>query len=158
GAGQAPDHRQLCGAGPDRNRHGRRPGPGNGHENDSRPTHGQAGRGGGRSQLSALRGRRLHHSPGDFCQRWYVLMKRVVVTGMAGLSPIGLDWPTVAANLKAMKNGIRYIEEWDIYRGLNTRLGGAILDFQKPPHFHRRMLRSMGRVAVMATAASEQAL
>lgn len=85
-------------------------------------------------------------------------MKRVVVTGMAGLSPIGLDWSTVAANLKAMTNGIRYIEEWDVYPGLNTRLGGPILDFTKPPHFNRRMVRSMGRIAVMATAASEQAL
>lgn len=85
-------------------------------------------------------------------------MKRVVVTGMAGICPIGLDWPTIAANLKAMKNGIRYIEEWDVYRGLNTRLGGPVLDFEKPAHFSRRMLRSMGRVAVMATAVSEQAL
>ncbi|MGQ9427300.1 beta-ketoacyl-ACP synthase [Gilvimarinus sp. F26214L] len=85
-------------------------------------------------------------------------MKRVVVTGMAGVSPIGLDWPTIAGNLKAMKNGIRYIEEWDIYNGLNTRLGGAILDFSKPAHFGRRMVRSMGRIAVMATAVSEQAL
>lgn len=85
-------------------------------------------------------------------------MKRVVVTGMAGVSPIGLDWSTIAANLKAMKNGIRYIEEWDIYKGLNTRLGGPVLDFSKPAHFNRRMIRSMGRVAVMATAVSEQAL
>ncbi|MEX1032921.1 MAG: beta-ketoacyl-ACP synthase [Cellvibrionaceae bacterium] len=85
-------------------------------------------------------------------------MKRVVVTGMAGLSPIGLDWTTVAANLKAMKNGIKYIEEWDVYSGLNTRLGGPILDFSKPPHYSRRMIRSMGRVALMATVASEQAL
>lgn len=85
-------------------------------------------------------------------------MKRVVVTGMAGFSPIGLDWPTIAANLKAMKNGIRYIEEWDVYPGLNTRLAGPVLDFTKPPHFNRRMMRSMGRIAVMATAASEQAL
>lgn len=85
-------------------------------------------------------------------------MKRVVVTGMAGASPIGLDWPTVAANLKAMKNGIKYIEEWEIYAGLNTRLAGPVLDFTKPPHFSRRMVRSMGRVAVMSTAVSEQAL
>lgn len=77
---------------------------------------------------------------------------------MAGICPIGLDWPSIAANLKAMKNGIRYIEEWEVYEGLNTRLGGPILDFVKPPHFNRRMLRSMGRVAVMATAVSEQAL
>lgn len=77
---------------------------------------------------------------------------------MAGICPIGLDWPTIAANLKAMKNGIRYIEEWDVYQGLNTRLGGPVLDFVKPAHFNRRMLRSMGRVAVMATAVSEQAL
>ena len=32
-------------------------------------------------------------------------MKRVVVTGMAGLSPIGLDWPEVESALRARQSG-----------------------------------------------------
>lgn len=85
-------------------------------------------------------------------------MKRVVVTGMAGLSPIGCDWETIAANLEAQNTGIRYMQNWDDYQGLNTRLGAPVSDFDKPDHYPRRAVRSMGRVALMATRASELAL
>lgn len=85
-------------------------------------------------------------------------MKRVVVTGMAGLSPIGLDWQTVSNNLKALKNGIRYMDDWDIYEGLNTRLGAPVADFEKPAHYSRKSTRSMGRIALLATRATELAL
>ncbi len=85
-------------------------------------------------------------------------MKRVVVTGMAGLSPIGQSWSEVAHNLKTQQTGIRYIEDWDKYEGLNTRLGGPIPDFEKPAHYSRKAVRGMGRVALLATRATELAL
>lgn len=85
-------------------------------------------------------------------------MNRVVITGMAGLSPIGLDWETISHNLKSMKTGIRYIEDWDKYQGLDTRLAAPIFDFEKPAHYTRKQTRSMGRVALMATRATELAL
>ncbi|GAB1263981.1 beta-ketoacyl-ACP synthase [Aurantivibrio infirmus] len=85
-------------------------------------------------------------------------MKRVVVTGMAGHSPIGLEWSRIAENLKNMKTGIVHIEDWDKFSGLNTRLGGPVLDFEKPAHYSRKMIRSMGRVALMATRVTELAL
>jgi 3-oxoacyl-[acyl-carrier-protein] synthase II len=77
---------------------------------------------------------------------------------MAGISPIGQDWGTVAANLKAMKTGVRRMEDWDIYDGLNTRLGAPVEGFEKPGHYSRKAVRSMGRVALMATRATELAL
>lgn len=85
-------------------------------------------------------------------------MNRVVITGMAGLSPIGLDWETISHNLKNMKTGIRYIEDWNKYQGLDTRLAAPIFDFEKPDHYTRKQTRSMGRVALMATRATELAL
>ena len=85
-------------------------------------------------------------------------MKRVVVTGMAGLSPIGLDWQTIAKNLQSMQTGIKRIDEWDKYTGINTRLGGSIDDFEKPEHYSRKSTRSMGRIALLATRATELAL
>ena len=85
-------------------------------------------------------------------------MKRVVVTGMAGFSPIGCDWPQVAANLTSLQSGIRYMTDWDIYDGLNTRLGGPVEDFEKPEHYTRKVIRSMGRVAMLATRATELVL
>jgi 3-oxoacyl-[acyl-carrier-protein] synthase II len=85
-------------------------------------------------------------------------MKRVVVTGMAGLSPMGLDWPTVEKSLHAGRNAIRYMPEWDDFEGLNTRLGASVPSFQLPSNFSRKRTRSMGRVGILATYASQLAL
>jgi len=85
------------------------------------------------------------------------MLKRVVVTGTAGISPIGNDWQQVSARLKAQATGIQTIEEWDKYVGLNTRLG-APADFTRPAHYSRKQTRSMGRIALMATYATELAL
>lgn len=84
-------------------------------------------------------------------------MKRVVVTGMAGLSPIGNDWPTIAQHLQSGHTGIRALDEWDQYRGLNTRLAAPVT-FERPAHYSRKQTRSMGRVALLATYATELAL
>lgn len=86
------------------------------------------------------------------------LGRRVVVTGMAGFSPIGNDWPSIRSRLERLENGIQHIHDWDVYEGLNTRLGAPVVDFDLPSHYHRRVLRSMGRGAQMATRASELAL
>lgn len=85
-------------------------------------------------------------------------MKRVVVTGMAGFSPIGNDWTTIQANLKEMNTGIVRMDEWDKYEGLNTRLGAPVADFTMPEHYRRKDLRSMGRVAQFGVRSAELAL
>ena len=85
-------------------------------------------------------------------------MKRVAVTGMSGFSPIGLEWAEVEKSLRARVSGVRYMSEWDIYEGLNTRLGASIREFELPKHYDRRRMRSMGRVAKLATRSSELAL
>lgn len=84
--------------------------------------------------------------------------KRVVVTGMAGITSLGSDWDSVAANLRAGKSGIRYMPEWERFDGLNTRLGGPVTDFTVPEHYSRKKIRSMGRVALLGTVATERAL
>ena len=85
-------------------------------------------------------------------------MRRVVVTGMAGLSPIGSDWNTIENNLRNGITGIRYMADWEKYTELNTRLGAPITDFERPAHYSRKDVRSMGRVALMSTRATELAL
>lgn len=84
-------------------------------------------------------------------------MKRVVITGMAAITPIGNDWCTVAENLKTQTTGIRRMEDWDKYKGLNTRLGAPV-EFTRPAHYSRKQTRGMGRVAMLGTYASELAL
>lgn len=85
-------------------------------------------------------------------------MKRVVITGISGFSPIGHDWETISDNLRRGRTGISRIKEWDKYEGLNTKLAGVITDFEMPPHYTRKNLRSMGRVAQLAVLSTEQAL
>lgn len=85
-------------------------------------------------------------------------MTRVVVTGVGGFSPIGNSWDDIHANLRSRTSGVRHIDAWDIYEGLNTKLGAPVRDFSPPEHFTRKRTRSMGRVALMATVATEKAL
>jgi 3-oxoacyl-[acyl-carrier-protein] synthase II len=87
-----------------------------------------------------------------------VLTNRVVITGVGAYSPIGNDWPTIEANLRALKGGVEHMQAWEDYIGLNTKLGAPVKDFEPPASFTRKRTRSMGRVALLATAASETAL
>jgi 3-oxoacyl-[acyl-carrier-protein] synthase II len=85
-------------------------------------------------------------------------MKRVVITGMAGITALGDQWETIESRLRAGRNAVRRMGEWDYFDTLNTRLGVPIDDFQTPAHYPRKMIRSMGRVSLLAVRASEMAL
>ena len=85
-------------------------------------------------------------------------MHRVVVTGAGNLSALGHDWSSVHARLREVRNAVCCFDEWSAYRGLNTRLGVPAAPFELPDHYNRKSTRSMGRVALMATRASELAL
>ncbi|MCQ4307335.1 beta-ketoacyl-ACP synthase [Pseudomonas stutzeri] len=85
-------------------------------------------------------------------------MKRVVVTGMAGITSLGSDWSSIEANFNANRSGIRRMDEWDRFTELNTRLAGPVDDFVVPSHWTRKQLRSMGRVSRLSVKAAEQAL
>ena len=86
------------------------------------------------------------------------MSRRVVVTGRGVLSPLGHDWPSVLAWLKTGRNAVRRYDDWARYKGLNTLLGVPAQDFELPEHYTRKTTRSMGRVALLATRASELAL
>jgi 3-oxoacyl-[acyl-carrier-protein] synthase II len=85
-------------------------------------------------------------------------MRRVVVTGVGGLCALGERWDEIEAGLRAGRNTIRRMHEWDIYAEMNTRLGGPIDDFKPPAHWTRKQLRSMGRVSQLAVYAAERAV
>ncbi|HEY7886077.1 MAG TPA: beta-ketoacyl synthase N-terminal-like domain-containing protein, partial [Cellvibrionaceae bacterium] len=84
-------------------------------------------------------------------------MKRVVVTGMGALTPVGDDWATIASALKQGKSGIRAMPDWAEYKNLECRVAGAV-DFTVPAHYPRKKLRTMGRVSQLAVRATELAL
>lgn len=83
---------------------------------------------------------------------------RVAVTGMAGISPIGNDWSTIRTRLGEYRNAITRMPEWADYDGLNTQLGAPAVPFELSGKYNRKATRSMGRIALMATRASELAL
>ncbi|ASU39681.1 beta-ketoacyl-ACP synthase II [Herbaspirillum sp. meg3] len=84
--------------------------------------------------------------------------RRVVVTGMAGISPIGNDWQHALESLRSYRNAVVRMPDWDEYSGLHTRLGAPAAEFDLSDRYNRKTTRSMGRVALMATRASEWAL
>ncbi|HEX7339148.1 MAG TPA: beta-ketoacyl-ACP synthase [Rhodanobacteraceae bacterium] len=83
---------------------------------------------------------------------------RVVVTGFGGLTALGHDWPTIAANLRAGRTGVRHMDAWDDIASMNTRLGAPVAPYELPAHYTRKRTRSMGPVAIMSTRATELAL
>ncbi|PKM00220.1 MAG: beta-ketoacyl-ACP synthase II [Gammaproteobacteria bacterium HGW-Gammaproteobacteria-9] len=84
--------------------------------------------------------------------------RRVVVTGMAGITSLGSDWASIEANFSANRSGIRRMHEWDRFTELNTRLAGPVDDFAVPTRWTRKQLRSMGRVSRLSVLAAERAL
>ncbi|MBU2871629.1 beta-ketoacyl-ACP synthase [Colwellia sp. E2M01] len=85
-------------------------------------------------------------------------MRRVVVTGMSAITALGHNWLDFEKNLRQKQNAVRIDEKFKSIDGLNTQLSAPILDFVKPEHYKRKQIRSMGRVSLMATTATETAL
>ena len=83
--------------------------------------------------------------------------RRVVVTGMGMVSPLGNDVETAFARLRRFENCVQALPELGEYKGLNTRLGCRTA-FEKPAHWNRKTTRTMGDVSMYALAATEQAV
>ncbi|HCY61257.1 MAG TPA: beta-ketoacyl-ACP synthase [Oxalobacteraceae bacterium] len=84
--------------------------------------------------------------------------RRVAVTGMAGISPLGNDWPSIRAALGRYRNAVKRMEQWSEYDGLNTQIGAPAAPYELSERYNRKNTRSMGEIALMATRASELAL
>ncbi len=87
-----------------------------------------------------------------------VRTRRVVITGMGGVTAFGENWQDVSARLLAYENAVRKMPELQVYDGLHTLLGAPVDDFTLPEHYTRKRIRAMGRVSQMSTRASELAL
>ena len=85
-------------------------------------------------------------------------MRRVVVTGMALASPLGSSVNDAYSRLMRLKNCIEYEPAYEVYQHLNAKLCSKVRDFVVPEHFNRKVTRTMGRVALMSTVVTEQAL
>jgi len=83
-------------------------------------------------------------------------MRRVVITGGSIVSALGSEWQEILAKLKAGKNCVRRMNEWDRYDRMNTRLAVPV-DFTMPD-YPRKKTRGLGRVAQLALVSADRAL
>lgn len=84
--------------------------------------------------------------------------KRVVVTGMSGITALGNDWGEIHRKMTQGKTAVQVMPEWKAIDGLNTRLAAPVVDFELPSHYTRKQTRAMGRVAGFAVVSAEAAL
>ncbi len=85
------------------------------------------------------------------------MARRVVITGIGTVNPLGNDVPTTWKNLLAGKSGIDTITHFDP-TGFGTRFGGEVKDFDPEALFGRRAARRMDRFTQFALAAGMQAI
>ncbi len=85
------------------------------------------------------------------------MSRRVAITGVGIASPVGNDLRAVMESLAEDRHGIRVQEEWARHPELLTRLAAPV-DIDLMGRWPRKTTRSMGRVALLATYAAEQAL
>ena len=84
------------------------------------------------------------------------MKRRVVITGGSVVSALGSEWPDIFKALKAGKNCIRYMEEWEKFTDMNTRLAAPV-DFIMPA-YPRKKIRGLGRVGQLALVSADRAL
>ena len=85
------------------------------------------------------------------------MTRRVVVTGMGAVSPLGGDIEASFTRLKVFENCVQALPELAEYKGLSTHLGCRTV-FTRPTSWTRKTTRTMGDVAMYALAATEQAV
>lgn len=84
-------------------------------------------------------------------------MKRVVITGVGAVSPLGNDVDSMIEGIEEGRNAVRYMEEWESYTGLRC-LVAAPAELKNEKMIPRKNRRSMGRMSIFSSQASEQAL
>ncbi len=83
-------------------------------------------------------------------------MRRVVITGIGLVTPIGCSLDEVSRGLREDASGVRTQHDWDRIGQLATRLGGEVT--ARLAGKDRKKIRTMGRVARLALTATEQAI
>jgi beta-ketoacyl-acyl-carrier-protein synthase II len=83
-------------------------------------------------------------------------MKRVVITGVGSVSPLGPDAPSTWEGLLAGRSGIRHITRFDA-SDFAVRIAGEVRDFALNPAIDAREARRMGRFVHYALNAALEA-
>ncbi len=83
--------------------------------------------------------------------------RRVVVTGMGAVSPLGLDVPTLWQSISSAQSGIGPITLCDV-SALDSRFGGEVRGFDAHNYMDRKEVRRYDRFIHFALAATQEAI
>lgn len=84
-------------------------------------------------------------------------LKRVVITGIGVVTPLGNDVNSFIGGIEAKNSSVCFMEEWTKYKGMRSHVAAPaeLKDEKKIP---RQFRRSMGRMSIFATQAAERAV
>lgn len=86
------------------------------------------------------------------------MSRRVVVTGIGFLSPLGDDIPTLKESILQNKSGVKVMESWqEEISGIATIIAAPIAE-QDYKDIPRKYRRSMGKVALMSAKSMQSAI
>ena len=85
------------------------------------------------------------------------MLKRVVITGLGAISPLGNDVSALMLGLSNGQSCIKRMPGWEQYTGLKS-LVAAPAQMINEKEIPRKQRRSMGRLSIFASQASKQAL
>jgi 3-oxoacyl-[acyl-carrier-protein] synthase II len=84
-------------------------------------------------------------------------MRRVVITGMGTVSPLGLDTPSTWSAALAGESGIDFIRSFDA-SGFPVRVAAEVKNFEPPDVVAPKEARRLDRNVLLAVEAGKQAL
>lgn len=84
-------------------------------------------------------------------------MRRVVITGMGTVNPLGKNVEEFWENIKANKNGLSFVDQFDT-TNFPVKIVGAVKDFDPSDYIDKKEARRMDRFTQFAVCSSKQAL
>ena len=85
------------------------------------------------------------------------MSRRVVITGMGTINPLGKNVNEFWENIKANKNGLSFVDQFDA-SDFPVKIVGAVKDFDPTEYIEKKEAKRMDRFTQFALAASKQAL
>lgn len=84
-------------------------------------------------------------------------MKRIVITGVGAISPLGIGTAATWEGLTSGRSGVRHIQSWDP-SDLEVQIAGEVPDFQPKDFMDFKAAKRMDRFAQFAVAAAREAI
>lgn len=85
------------------------------------------------------------------------MAKRIVVTGLGAVTPLGVGAKATWDGLLAGRSGIRKIQHWDASR-LEVQIAGEVIGFEPKDHMNFKTAKRMDRFAQFGVASAREAI